>query len=391
MILFSMRMKCESALSRWLSTRSGVVKMKNGCLSECFYCSSKTNGDVPIVNTFSGRMLISRVWCALPTRLQSGTCGADGDLGDASLSAHVLLGASRHFIELKLACDVFNTYLLDYCCDLVDDHATLYRSVGFLLRPLWRTKRHGSSTQPFMEKKKNYYSCIYGVVTECSTKSCQNLREGTRKVELSYINTQNEVRNTCTALHVYNVVITFWKFRCVLDAALANGIRPILGHDWLLGPDFLPIRSRLDSGPASVPNFWPVLRGMGLSAVAAPECERSRRMRVEFRLTRRGVKSNETIQQLVHCRLHLNNHQRCAKSSNTQNQVKKHAYTTSYIKCILRQNSGNSDAFSMRHWFEIFGQYWNMTGCYVQAFDQSELALMADRQANRNFIQSCVG
>ncbi|KER20874.1 hypothetical protein T265_10661 [Opisthorchis viverrini] len=37
------------------------------------------------------------------------------------------------------------------------------------------------------------------------------------------------------------------------NAALATGIRPILGYDWLLGPVFPPIRSRPDARPASVP------------------------------------------------------------------------------------------------------------------------------------------
>ncbi|KAG5442722.1 hypothetical protein CSKR_108030 [Clonorchis sinensis] len=46
------------------------------------------------------------------------------------------------------------------------------------------------------------------------------------------------------------------------------------GSNWLLGPDFRPIRSGLDTGPASVPNTRPFLRGIGFSAEAAPDCGR---------------------------------------------------------------------------------------------------------------------
>ncbi|KER22254.1 hypothetical protein T265_14903, partial [Opisthorchis viverrini] len=46
-------------------------------------------------------------------------------------------------------------------------------------------------------------------------------------------------------------------------------------HPSTLGSsDFRPISSRLDAGPASVPKFRAILRGMGFSAVAAPDCER---------------------------------------------------------------------------------------------------------------------
>ncbi|KER30038.1 hypothetical protein T265_03416 [Opisthorchis viverrini] len=47
------------------------------------------------------------------------------------------------------------------CYVLKYGSATLYRSLGFLLRPLCYIKRHGSSTQPFMETKENHYNCIY--------------------------------------------------------------------------------------------------------------------------------------------------------------------------------------------------------------------------------------
>ncbi|KER28411.1 hypothetical protein T265_04724 [Opisthorchis viverrini] len=47
--------------------------------------------------------------------------------------------------------------------------------------PLASSVHYGSSKQSFMETKENYYNCIYRVVTECSIRSCQNLREGGEK------------------------------------------------------------------------------------------------------------------------------------------------------------------------------------------------------------------
>ncbi|KER21064.1 hypothetical protein T265_10533 [Opisthorchis viverrini] len=52
------------------------------------------------------------------------------------------------------------------------------------------------------------------------------------------INTKNEVKNSCTALRIYSVSgYNFLEFLTRSGAPLATGIWPILGHDWLLGPD----------------------------------------------------------------------------------------------------------------------------------------------------------
>ncbi|KER23690.1 hypothetical protein T265_08496 [Opisthorchis viverrini] len=51
-------------------------------------------------------------------------------------------------------------------------------------------------------------------------------------------NAQNEIRNSCTALRIYSVSgYYFLEFLTRSGAPLATGIWPILGHDWLLGPD----------------------------------------------------------------------------------------------------------------------------------------------------------
>ncbi|KER25213.1 hypothetical protein T265_07315 [Opisthorchis viverrini] len=49
-----------------------------------------------------------------------------------------------------------------------------------------------------------------------------------------------------------------------------------------------PIRSRLDAGPASVPNSWPISYGLGLSTIEAPEGLRYSGVRVESCLTERN-------------------------------------------------------------------------------------------------------
>ncbi|KER30524.1 hypothetical protein T265_03010 [Opisthorchis viverrini] len=94
------------------------------------------------------------------------------------------------------------------------------------------------------------------------------------------INAQNEIRNSCTALRIYSVSgYNFLEFLTRSGAPLATGIWPILGHDWL---------SRLDAGPARVPNFGPTSSGPGFSAVAAPKACGILRMPVN-RLPRRAV------------------------------------------------------------------------------------------------------
>ncbi|KER19633.1 hypothetical protein T265_11645 [Opisthorchis viverrini] len=77
----------------------------------------------------------------------------------------------------------------------------------------------------------------------------------------AYINAKNQVKL------VQHIVYKMYKFLRLLDTTLATGIRRILGHGWLLGPDFRKIRDRRDTGPPSVQNFWPILRGIGFSTL----------------------------------------------------------------------------------------------------------------------------
>ncbi|GAA57751.1 hypothetical protein CLF_113155, partial [Clonorchis sinensis] len=101
-----------------------------------------------------------------------------------------------------------------------------------------------------------------------------------------YIIAQHEVKDTYTALHLYTVSgNNFLEILTRSGCTIGNGIRRILGHDWLLGPDFRPIRTELDAELANVPNFWSVLRGIGFLAVAAPDCERQCGICVEIRPT----------------------------------------------------------------------------------------------------------
>ncbi|KER27358.1 hypothetical protein T265_13822, partial [Opisthorchis viverrini] len=43
----------------------------------------------------------------------------------------------------------------------------------------------------------------------------------------------------------------------------------------------------------------------------------------------------------------------------------------------------NRPCAPLRHWQPAFGQYWVMIGCWVQIVDRSDLVLMPDRQASR--------
>ncbi|KAG5452651.1 hypothetical protein CSKR_112447 [Clonorchis sinensis] len=62
-----------------------------------------------------------------------------------------------------------------------------------------------------------------------------------------------------------------------------------------------------------------------------------------------------------------------------------------YQSCKRRQLSRNSEVFWMRHWRPAFGQYWAAVNCWVQTIDQSDPGLMANRRADQNLRQSCVG
>ncbi|KER31359.1 hypothetical protein T265_02408 [Opisthorchis viverrini] len=92
-------------------------------------------------------------------------------------------------------------------------------------------------------------------------------------IDIPNINAQHGVRNTSTALHICSVGGSNF-----LEVLTRSGCSIGNRHSANTG-------SRPDAGPTSVPNFRPVLRGMNFSAVAAPECERSRGIRADFRPT----------------------------------------------------------------------------------------------------------
>ncbi|KER24677.1 hypothetical protein T265_07722 [Opisthorchis viverrini] len=73
------------------------------------------------------------------------------------------------------------------------------------------------------------------------------------------INAQNQVENSCTALRIYSVSsYNFLEFLTRSGCAIGNRHLANTG-------------SRLDAGPASVPNSGPTSSGPGFSAVAAPK------------------------------------------------------------------------------------------------------------------------
>ncbi|KER22349.1 hypothetical protein T265_09544 [Opisthorchis viverrini] len=97
-------------------------------------------------------------------------------------------------------------------------------------------------------------ACAAGVIT---TRDFVELRQRRRSRQNKHqrctrsINAQNEIRNSCTALRIYSVSgYKFLEFLTRSGAPLATGIWPILGHDWLLGPDywrdsrFIPTRGK---------------------------------------------------------------------------------------------------------------------------------------------------